>query len=83
MSNAGMRVKGLGEIHRRIIDKLPQLGHLPHLLKGKHLILPVAVDSQTSGIITAIFETQQAYSIETVNRLYYCRHERPNWAIGP
>jgi hypothetical protein len=71
MSNASMRVKGLGEIDRRIIDKFLQFGHLPHLLKGEHLIFPVSVDSQTSGIITAILEAQQACSMETVNRPRY------------
>jgi hypothetical protein len=48
VSNAGMRVKDLGQVDARLVNELSELDHLAHLLESKHFILLIAVDGQTS-----------------------------------
>ena len=46
--NASMSFEGLGHVDARLGNELLELCNLAHLLEGKHLILLVAVDGQTS-----------------------------------
>lgn len=61
MSNSSMRIECLGEVWLGFGDKFLQLFDLADLLEGKDLVLLVAVDGETSRVITTIFETREAY----------------------
>jgi len=60
VSDAAVRVKHLVEVELVLIDQLLQLGHLADLLEREDLILIVAVDSETGGVIPTVLETGQA-----------------------
>jgi len=57
VGNAAVRIEHPLHINLRLVDKLPQLGDLADLLERHDLILLVAIDSETGGVIPAIFET--------------------------
>ncbi|KXT02277.1 hypothetical protein AC579_8322 [Pseudocercospora musae] len=50
-------VEKLGEIWLLLVDQLLELGNLAHLFEGEDLILPVAIDGQTGGVIATVFES--------------------------
>ncbi len=78
VSNASVRVEGLGQIRLGFVDELLQLRHLSNLFERKDLILLVSVDRQTGRIITTILETGETCSARLVS---WC--ERWKMAHGP
>ena len=55
VSNASMRIEGLGQVDTRLSNELLQLGHLANLLEGKDFIFLVSVDGQTCRVVPAVF----------------------------
>ena len=55
--NTGVVVEDLCEIGLLLLDELLQLGDLADLLVGEDLILLVAIDGNTGGVVAAVFET--------------------------
>jgi hypothetical protein len=43
------------------IDHLAELDHLADLLEGNHLIVFVAIDAETGGVVAAVLEAAQAW----------------------
>jgi hypothetical protein len=62
--NTGVVVKDLGEIGLLLLNELLQLGDLANLLVGEDLVLLVAIDGNTRGVVTAVFETGETYGRE-------------------
>jgi hypothetical protein len=60
VSDTAVRVKHLIEVELVLINQLLQLGHLADLLEREDLILLVAIDRETGGVVPAILETGQA-----------------------
>ena len=46
-----------------LVDELLQLGHLAHLFVGKDLVLLVAIDSYTSGVVATVLEAGETWSV--------------------
>jgi len=55
--NTGVVVKDLGHVGLLLLDELLQLGDLANLLVGKDLVLLVAIDGNTGGVVATVFET--------------------------
>ena len=55
--NTGVVVEDLCEVGLLLLDELLQLGDLADLLVGKDLVLLVAIDGNTGGVVAAVFET--------------------------
>jgi hypothetical protein len=55
-------VKDLGHVGRLGLDELLQLGDLANLLEGKDLVLLVAIDGNTGGVVATVFETGETCS---------------------
>ena len=60
MRNASVRIKHLLHVHATLLDELSEFGDLADLLEGKHLILLVAIDCQTCGVVTAVLKPGEA-----------------------
>jgi hypothetical protein len=58
--NTGVVVKDLGHVGLLLLDECLQLGDLANLLEGEDLILLVAIDGNTGGVVAAVFETGEA-----------------------
>lgn len=56
-----MGIVDLVKVDVGLVDELPQLGHLADLLEGKDFIFLVAVDGQTSRVVSSVFETGEAF----------------------
>jgi hypothetical protein len=59
VSDTAVGVESLVEVKLGLIDELLQFGHLADLLERKDLILLVTIDSETGGVVPAIFEPGQ------------------------
>jgi hypothetical protein len=55
-------VKDLGHVGLLLLDELLQLGDLANLLEGKDLVLLVAIDGNTGGVVAAVLETGETCS---------------------
>jgi len=60
--NTGVVVKDLGHVGLLLLDELLQLGDLANLLEGKDLVLLVAIDGNTGGVVAAVLETGETCS---------------------
>jgi hypothetical protein len=60
VSDTAVRIEHLVEVDLGLVDELPQLRHLADLLECEDLILLVAIDSETGGVVPAVLETGQA-----------------------
>jgi len=60
--NTGVVVKDLGHVGRLGLDELLQLGDLANLLEGKDLVLLVAIDGNTGGVVATVLETGETCS---------------------
>lgn len=58
--DTGVVVKDLGEVGLLLSNQLLQLGDLADLLVRKDLVLLVAIDGNTCGVVAAVFETGEA-----------------------
>jgi hypothetical protein len=65
--NTGVVVKDLCEVGLLLLDELLQLGDLANLLVGKDLVLLVAIDGDTGGVVAAVFETGETCRRENVS----------------
>ena len=54
--NASMRIKDLLHVDIALLNELSEFGNLANLLEGKHLILLVAVNCQSCGVIAAVLK---------------------------
>ena len=54
VSNACVRVEDLVHVHARLRDELLQSGDLAHLLDGEDLILLVAVNGESSRVVSTV-----------------------------
>ena len=57
MCDAGMRIEDLCHVHIGFLDEFSEFDNLAHLFECKDLIPLVAVDCETSGVVTSVFET--------------------------
>ena len=55
--NTGVVVEDLCEVGLLLLDELLQLGDLADFLEGEDLVLLVAIDGDTGGVVAAVFET--------------------------
>lgn len=55
--NTGVVVEDLSEVGLLLLDELLQLGDLANFLEGEDLVLLVAIDGDTGGVVAAVFET--------------------------
>jgi hypothetical protein len=51
-----MRIKDLLHIDLALLNEVSEFGNLANLLEGKHLILLVAVNCQSCGVVAAVFK---------------------------
>lgn len=58
--NTSMGLKNLGHVDTRVVNQFSKFDNLAHLFEREDLISLVAVNCQTSGIVTSVFETRQA-----------------------
>jgi hypothetical protein len=58
--NSCVGIEDLCEIWLLVLDELLQLCHLAHLLESKHFILLVTIHSETSRVVSSIFESGKA-----------------------
>ncbi len=54
--NASVRIKHLFHVDVALLDELSEFGDLANFLEGKHLILLVAIDCQTCGVVAAVLK---------------------------
>jgi hypothetical protein len=54
-------VKDLGHVGLLLLDEGLQLGDLADLFEGEDLVLLVAIDGNTGGVVAAVFETGEAW----------------------
>ena len=73
--NTGVRVEDLGEIWLLLCNELLQLHDLANLLEGEDLVLLVAIDRQTCGIITTVLEPGKAIDEGVENELPVLLHQ--------
>ena len=73
--NTGVGVKDLGKIRLLFLNELLQLYNLADLLECKNLILLVAINSQTSGIVATVFESRKAIDESIKNELPILLHQ--------
>jgi hypothetical protein len=73
--NTGVRVEDLGEIWLLVLNELLQLCDLADLLECKDLILLVAINSKTSGVVAAVFESGKAIDESIENELPVLLHQ--------
>ena len=59
VSNTAVCVKGFAHIKARLGHQLPEFGHLAHLFECEDLILLVAVDCETGGVVTSVFKARE------------------------
>jgi hypothetical protein len=52
--NTGVRVEDLVEVEVLLVDELLERGDLADLLDGKDLVLLVAIDGETGGVVAAV-----------------------------
>ena len=57
--DTAVRVEDLGHVDIGLVNQLPQLGDLADLLEGNDLVLLVAIDGETGGVIATVFETRK------------------------
>lgn len=69
VGNTGVGVEDLLEVDVRLVDELPQLGDLANLLEGLDLVLLVAIDGQTGGIIASVLEARETVDEGVENEL--------------
>ena len=67
--DACVRVEDLGEIWLLILDELLQFCNLADLLECKDLVLLVAINRQTCGIIATVFESRETIDEGIENEL--------------
>ena len=60
--NAAVRVEALLKVDLLGADELLELGDLANLLEGKDLVLLVAIDGNTGGVVAAVLETGETCS---------------------
>jgi hypothetical protein len=59
VSDGDLTDKSLGYVDRRASDLLAESGHFADFFKEYHFVGGVAVDNETSGIISTVFLTSQ------------------------
>lgn len=60
VSNARVGLESFGQVRFALRNKLLQLSNLAHFLVGSDFLLLVTIDSQTSRVVTAIFESRKS-----------------------
>lgn len=56
--DTGVVVEDLGKVWLLGSDELLQLGDLADLLEGEDLVLLVAIDGETCGVVSSVFEAR-------------------------
>jgi hypothetical protein len=64
VSDAGVGLENLGQIWLLSLDQFLQFGDLADFLEGKHLILLITVDGETSGVVAAVFKSGEAWKTD-------------------
>ena len=64
--DADVRVEEYLDVGLLLFYYLLELGDLADLLEGKHLVLLVAIDGQTGGVVATILETGQACALVSI-----------------
>jgi len=54
VGNTSVRVKDLVQVEVLLLDQLLQRGHLANLLDSKNLVLLIAIDGQTSRVVSTV-----------------------------
>jgi hypothetical protein len=70
-----MGVEDLGQVWLLLCNELLQLCDLADFLECEDLVLLVAIDCQTSGIVAAIFESRKAIDQGIENELPILLHQ--------
>ena len=73
--NTGVRVEDLGQIWLLLLNEFLQLYDLANLLESKNLVLLVAINSKTSGVVATVFESREAIDESIKNELPILFHQ--------